>query len=330
MKTRIIHSDLEEMLIEIGYPNGLYSPGPGIMERSFCKEIPIGTGHYKELFFDGIHIGYGNFCLKQNTLMRFESDLEVVEMHFSLSGNYRGCRGIYADFEFGANQHNIFYSDGFAGDFEWSATSNIETFEIHLTPEFFDKYIPLDIQAFRNFSKKVQQKETAMLSPNNFRITSEMYFLIQSIISCTRKGKFKKMLIEAKVIELLLLQLEQISAGGTDQFYSIKRADVDKIHSVKDIILNSLNEQITLMDLAKEVGTNEFTLKKGFKEIFGQTVFGFWREAKMEEAKNLLLTGEFNIAEVSDAIGYKNPQHFSTAFKRKYGLSPREFRLRCA
>jgi len=68
--------------------------------------------------------------------------------------------------------------------------------------------------------------------------------------------------------------------------------------------------------------TNEFTLKKGFKEVFGTTVFGFWNELKMQESKNLLLEHKLTVAEVSEKIGYKNPQHFSTAFKQYFGISP--------
>ena len=74
--------------------------------------------------------------------------------------------------------------------------------------------------------------------------------------------------------------------------------------------------------MAQYVGTNEFTLKKGFKELFGTTVFNFWNDAKMAEAKKMLLNGSMNVSEVSDLVGYKNPRHFSAAFKRKYGMIP--------
>ncbi|ULT23854.1 helix-turn-helix transcriptional regulator [Sphingobacterium sp. E70] len=78
----------------------------------------------------------------------------------------------------------------------------------------------------------------------------------------------------------------------------------------------------TLVNLAHLVGTNEFTLKKGFKELFGTTVFGFWNDAKMEHAKKLILDKNMTIGEVSDAIGYKNQRHFSDAFRRKFGFPP--------
>ena len=134
------------------------------------------------------------------------------------------------------------------------------------------------------------------------------------------------MFIEAKVIELLMLQLEQISANACDTFCNLKKVDVEKMYAVKEIILKNIVTPISLIDLAQQVGTNEFTLKKGFKEVFGTTVFGFWNDLKMQESKTLLFEQKLSVSEVSARIGYKNPQHFSTAFKKYFGISPSQLR----
>ena len=70
------------------------------------------------------------------------------------------------------------------------------------------------------------------------------------------------------------------------------------------------------------MGTNQQTLKKGFKELFGTTIWGYYNNLRMETAKDLLINQEKSIAEVADNIGYKNPQHFTVAFKKKYGILP--------
>lgn len=90
--------------------------------------------------------------------------------------------------------------------------------------------------------------------------------------------------------------------------------------------MNNLNNACSLIELAHHVGTNEFTLKKGFKELFGTTVFGFWTDAKMNQAKLMITEQDMSISEVSDSIGYKNPRHFSAAFKRKFGVIPSQFK----
>lgn len=133
------------------------------------------------------------------------------------------------------------------------------------------------------------------------------------------------MFLESKIIELLLLQLEQFD-DPVDAVLSIKPDDIEKIYIVRDFILDHLGESHSLMELARLAGTNEFTLKKGFKEVFGTTVFGFWGEAKMEKARKLLGDPDISVKEVADAVGYKHPQHFTAAFKRRFGILPSKFR----
>ena len=327
MKTRIHTSDLQELIAEAQYPDGFIEQEAGIIERTYTNEVYLGSGSYKELFFDGIHIGYGDMALSQETHLFFESDMETVEMHFLICGDTSTVDQLTGKvFEFGCNQHNIFYSNGFKGISKWSHTSKMQLFEVNMTPSFFDKYLPADTNLFETFREQLFHRKQSQLSPHHLHITPQMLLIIREILNTQRKGIFKKMLIEAKVLELLMLQLEQISSHQCDVFCNLKKADVEKIYAVKEIIMNNLSAPGSLIDLAQQVGTNDFTLKKGFKEVFGTTVFGFWNEMKMQEAKRLLLEQSLTVAEVSEQIGYKNPQHFSTAFKRYFGTSPSQLK----
>lgn len=82
---------------------------------------------------------------------------------------------------------------------------------------------------------------------------------------------------------------------------------------VRESILENLNNACSLIGLSHRVGTNGFTLRKGFKELFGTTVFGFWTDSKMYQAKLMITEQDMSISEVSESIGYKNPRHFSAA-----------------
>ena len=87
-------------------------------------------------------------------------------------------------------------------------------------------------------------------------------------------------------------------------------------------VLHPLEQHTTPANLARQAGTNEFTLKKRFKEIFGTTVFGYWNNLKMEKARHMLLHEDVPVSLVAEKTGYKNQPHFSTAFKKKYGIFP--------
>lgn len=75
------------------------------------------------------------------------------------------------------------------------------------------------------------------------------------------------------------------------------------------------------MELAHKCGLNDFKLKSGFKQLYGNTVFGYLGNLRMEVALRLLKEQK-SVRLVAEEIGYKNPQHFTAAFKKKYGVLP--------
>lgn len=324
MKTTLYAQDLEEIVLENKYPkNYLVDNKAGIIEKEFSGNL-IGTqGFYREIFMENIRIGYGNLQLKNSLELIFESDAETVEMHFMLHGCHKSHDNeSYHQFNFATNQSNLLYANGFRGKALYPYQSqDIRSFEINLVPAFFTKYLPEASQQLYQFLKRIDTQKTAAVSQHNYTITPQMYLIIQDILNCQRIGLFKKMFIEAKVIELLMLQLEQVM-GCECQTCSISKKDQEKMYAVRDILRTNLDQSTTLIDLARQVGTNEFTLKKGFKEIFGTTVFGYWNDLKMQIAKQMLLNENVPVSQVAEKTGYKNPQHFTVAFKRKYGITP--------
>ena len=84
-------------------------------------------------------------------------------------------------------------------------------------------------------------------------------------------------------------------------------------------------EPPTLKDLATEVDLSLKKLKEGFKQIYGDTVYGFLFDYKMEVARKLLESGEFNVNEVGLKVGYSTASHFIAAFKKKFGTTPKRY-----
>jgi AraC family transcriptional activator of pyochelin receptor len=78
----------------------------------------------------------------------------------------------------------------------------------------------------------------------------------------------------------------------------------------------------SLMELARQVGLNDFKLKMGFRRVFGKTVFGYLHELRMERSRLLLEEGKMNVKEVSYAVGYMDSGRFSDAFKKQFGVRP--------
>lgn len=103
----------------------------------------------------------------------------------------------------------------------------------------------------------------------------------------------------------------------------ISFADAERLQAVKEYLRTEyLCPALSLHLLCRRFGLNEFKLKKGFKQLFGNTVFGFVQELKMKSARAMLVEKRMNVNEVADHLGYSSPNHFSAAFKKMYGYSP--------
>jgi AraC-like DNA-binding protein len=105
-------------------------------------------------------------------------------------------------------------------------------------------------------------------------------------------------------------------------------ADREKVVKAREILIQQIGEPITIKELSRKVAMNECYLKKGFKEMFGTTIFDFYQSQRMEHAKYLLYEKGLSVTEVALMLGYSSISHFSTAFKKHTGLKPCELLFR--
>ena len=67
-------------------------------------------------------------------------------------------------------------------------------------------------------------------------------------------------------------------------------------------------------------------LKNCFKAVYGNPVFVYRKEYKMQAAARLLKMTDKSVTEIAALVGYENPNKFSSAFKKMFARSPREYR----
>ena len=101
--------------------------------------------------------------------------------------------------------------------------------------------------------------------------------------------------------------------------------NVRKIKRAKDILVENLLNPPSIPDLSDRVDLSEYKLKTGFREVYGNTLYGFVLDYKMNKAKSLLDTGKMQVREVAHELGYNNPSHFITAFKKKFDITPKKY-----
>ncbi|PIG94712.1 AraC family transcriptional regulator [Gloeocapsopsis sp. IPPAS B-1203] len=157
--------------------------------------------------------------------------------------------------------------------------------------------------------------------------TPAMHIALRQILHCPYQGFTQRMFLEGKVLELMSLLLEQEAEIhlGKQAFAALKPDDVDRVYYAKDILLQQLNNPPSLTQLARQVGLNECTLKRGFRQVFGTTAFSYLYEYRLEQARQLLQERRLNVSEVAHSVGFGSCSHLSKAFRHKYGISPKQY-----
>ncbi|SHI53918.1 AraC-type DNA-binding protein [Arenibacter nanhaiticus] len=278
--------------------------------------------NFKEIIFDYFKIASGILTSTKDVHVDCTFIGETVQMVFLLKGNYT-IEILGKSSSFTAHECNIFFG------IETECKALISKGEHHIflidiQKEFFIKFFPKH-EKFIDFRQQIENYENGYIRKQNLPITSEMLTLINLIIDCKWKGHFRKIYVHSKVMELLFLQLNILSLDLKPN-EPVTPCNIVKMEIALNYLSKNYRNPGTLKELSKKIGTNEFLLKRDFKILFGTTVFGYVSEVRMKKAKELLLKSKYSISQISDEVGYKNPQHFSTAFKRKFGICPSSIR----
>ena len=166
-----------------------------------------------------------------------------------------------------------------------------------------------------------------MLRDENMYMDVAMHHAIRAVLNCRFKGGLKKMFLYAKCLEILVAQADALErAQNKTTVYCKSDYDQERILFARDYMLQHLDMPPSLGELSRIAGINEFKLKRGFKEMFNTTVFGYLAEQRLELARHDILEGKKTATEIAFELGYASPQHFSKAFKQKYGISPKQAR----
>jgi AraC family transcriptional regulator len=155
--------------------------------------------------------------------------------------------------------------------------------------------------------------------------------LLEGLLNHNYSGSLENIFLNAQTQMLLLYSLDCMDEKEIDVIscrFLANEADREKILKAREVLLQHIGEPITIRELSRKVAINECYLKKGFKEMFGTTIFEFYQSQRMEHAKYLLYEKGLTVTDVSDILGYSSISHFSTAFKKHTGLKPCELLLR--
>lgn len=258
---------------------------------------------------------------------KFHRDIEVqycpeegdVEFGFQLQG------GSYAQRRAGQN----FVQSGpqlFNTVHRKSGEHNLQI-DIHLgSVDCLKRFLPGSIG---QTSWQVQQLlQTSGQQPYNQidAITPAMQAVLEQVLRCPFQGLTKQIYLEGKCWELIALKLDQLTTESSPLTQKqLNSDDIDRIHKAKEVLTCNWQTPPSLLELARQVGLNDYKLKLGFRQVFGTTAFGYLWHYRMEQASQLISAGQHNIKEISTLVGYAKQSNFAAAFRKKYGMNPKAY-----
>lgn len=196
------------------------------------------------------------------------------------------------------------------------------TLDIFYSPELLQQLIFF----FPQLQDLIKDEQAKLLVKNPCFITPAMHDIIRQILECPFDETTRQFYFDLKVREYLYVMLEQAYKRPPSRYHftPYETACVIKVHK---ILLEDLSKKpLSLRMLSKAAAINEFKLKAGFKQLFGLSVFDCLQEARMEKARELLLTTNEPLKNICVLSGYPRMTNFITAFRKKFGYTPGSLR----
>lgn len=268
------------------------------------------------------------FSYTENYTMKFQTEtIKYIELAFFLDGadvikdSVNGKNGEYKLFH-----HYIYFTPENADvEIQFQKETSYKNLDIYVSKDYFHQ-LAESSGLLKDFILKIDQNKAASLFPEGLPITPQMMGILLEIKKCTLEGLYKEYFIKSKILNLLLLIFEFAKNKEAKRKTSINTLEIHKLMEVKEFIEGNLKSFYTIEQLSLKFGINEFKLKNGFKELFGDGVFHYASKLRMKEALYLLKNSDFSIKEIAYHLGYSSPSSFSVAFKNEVGVGPSYYR----
>ncbi len=284
----------------------------------------VGESSFEEIILEkGFYVLH--FQNESSQIQSFEREIDssFIQMHFCLRGNSKFLfnNGSYT-FDVLDNRSILLYNP-----------QRVLPINLEIQPKTTLVSFMISIEKFHSLFSKESGYIPFLSNENSHKkyyddteIKPTVSIVLQQIINANINSSVKELYIKGKVYELLSLHFQKEENANVEYCpFLVDEQNVLKIRKAKEIIIARMTEPPSLQALASEIGLNLKKLKEGFKQIYGDTVYSFLFDYKMEHSRKLLETNQFNVNEVGLQIGYSTASHFIAAFKKKFGTTPKKY-----
>ncbi len=279
--------------------------------------------------FEEVLIEEGFYVLKiQNDTAHIqkvtrEIDSSFIQFHFCLKGN--------AKFVFNDGRYALEVSE--ENSLLLYNTQLDLPLNLELNPNSWMVSVVMTIRKFHSLFSKEANYIPFLSAENKDKkyytqegVSPAIAVVLSQMMSYNLHPSIKELYIKGKVYELISLYFNKSSDADIEQCpFLVDEDNVRRIRRAKEIVISRMAEPPSLSELSDEIGLSLKKLKEGFKQIYGDSVYSFLFDYKMEYARKMLETGKHNVSEVGLKVGYSTSSHFIAAFKKKFGTTPKKY-----
>ncbi|WP_416671894.1 helix-turn-helix transcriptional regulator [Egbenema bharatensis] len=252
---------------------------------------------------------------------------------FYLSGSSRvktkGAAEVEPDYTEATGCNYLYHLPDLTEVEEWQSDEPIQVVMIYAPADYFRSFYSNDPHLAQPLQRFLAGDGTRRFHHPLGQTTAAMNQVLQQILQAPYQGLTQQLYLESKALELLALQFSQWTGEPSSRERSRRLTSIERerLYTARDLLIRHTNTSPSLATIAQQVGLSEYRLKQGFQQVFGTTPFGYVHHHRMQVAQELLLNSDLSIAGVAARVGYCNPEAFSTAFRRRFGINPKAFQL---
>ena len=276
---------------------------------------------------EGLELILVNGTPEKTISLAMETKEVPFELSFHLSGHTRyrvEHRGGKIDFR---GKPGIGIASAFPhahATMEIGSDDPVRMVALHMTPDFLMNYLGPELE--RSGYAPFDEAFAKGAFPHCFKPRTAdpaMTVAASQLLYCPYQGMGRKLFYESRALELIAMQLNASTPLARESGSTLfTPKELEGIRQARDHLSRNIESPPPLAKLARIAGMNHTKLNRGFKEVYGTTVFGYLRQFRLSRSRALIESGDMSLSEIAYATGFSSPSHFAKAFLGHFGIQP--------
>ena len=289
--------------------------------------LDLGRIWHQALLRPGLWISVLDCPAGQPFELGYRKQPAMVDFGFILSGRLNHRWGLRdeppSDLDGAAGLAGIGYLPGRRGVVAVSGSRPLQAVHIHVAPDLLRRLLDNDLAGLPAGFRSIFGRDPGPAYLCRQEMDPDLQCAVRDIFSLHPPAPLDRLYLEGKALELIALRLNRLMAAERPCPLRLDHAEIARVHEAHDRLVRDLADPPPLKTLCRQHGLNLNKLQHGFHRLYGQSVYGYLREYRLQRARQLLEAAEMNVSQVAWNVGYVNVSHFTRAYKRRFGLLPK-------